>query len=81
MGVERGPVSFLVLPAGSYVASIDGGDPLIRWQLETGLDWTISSVAGESYRVDVSRPLLAPLFFPLCPLELLMEELCRSCSG
>ncbi|CAG00413.1 unnamed protein product [Tetraodon nigroviridis] len=38
---------------GSYVASIDGGDPLIRWQLETGLDWTISSVAGESYRVDV----------------------------
>lgn len=37
------------------MVSIDGGDPLIRWQLERGLDWTISSVAGESYRVDVSR--------------------------
>lgn len=35
--------------------SIDGGDPLIKRQLEGGLDWTISSVAGESYRVDVSR--------------------------
>ncbi|AWO99935.1 Hypothetical protein SMAX5B_006776 [Scophthalmus maximus] len=36
-----------------YVVSIDGGDPLIRWQMERGLDWTISSVAGESYRVDI----------------------------
>ncbi|XP_013858785.1 mesenteric estrogen-dependent adipogenesis protein [Austrofundulus limnaeus] len=36
-----------------YVVSVDGGDPFIRWQLERGLDWTISSVAGESYRVDV----------------------------
>ncbi|KAG7224575.1 hypothetical protein INR49_011327 [Caranx melampygus] len=36
-----------------YVVSIDGNDPLIRWQMERGLDWTISSVAGESYRVDV----------------------------
>ncbi|XP_029375382.1 mesenteric estrogen-dependent adipogenesis protein [Echeneis naucrates] len=36
-----------------YVVSIDGRDPLVRWQLERGLDWTISSVAGESYRVDV----------------------------
>ncbi|AWO99936.1 Hypothetical protein SMAX5B_006776 [Scophthalmus maximus] len=44
-----------------YVVSIDGGDPLIRWQMERGLDWTISSVAGESYRVDVSGTLR-----PLC---------------
>ncbi|XP_062262301.1 mesenteric estrogen-dependent adipogenesis protein-like [Platichthys flesus] len=36
-----------------YVVSIDGSDPLIKWQLERGLDWTISSVAGESYRVDI----------------------------
>ncbi|XP_060911041.1 mesenteric estrogen-dependent adipogenesis protein-like [Labrus mixtus] len=36
-----------------YVVSIYGNDPYIRWQLERGLDWTISSVAGESYRVDI----------------------------
>uniref|UniRef100_A0A3Q1HCT0 Uncharacterized protein n=1 Tax=Anabas testudineus TaxID=64144 RepID=A0A3Q1HCT0_ANATE len=36
-----------------YVVSIDGNDALIKWQLEKGLDWTISSVAGESYRVDI----------------------------
>ncbi|KAK2828304.1 hypothetical protein Q5P01_019338 [Channa striata] len=36
-----------------YVVSIDGNDPFIRWQMEKGLDWTMSSVAGESYRVDV----------------------------
>lgn len=40
-----------------YVVSIDGNHPLIKWQMERGLDWTISSVAGESYRVDVSRAL------------------------
>ena len=53
--VERRPTSFSVFIPGSYVVSIDGSDPVIRWQLERGLDWTISSVAGESYRVDVSR--------------------------
>ncbi|XP_034034968.1 mesenteric estrogen-dependent adipogenesis protein-like [Thalassophryne amazonica] len=36
-----------------YVVSIDGNDPFIRWQIQRGLDWTISSVAGESYRVDI----------------------------
>ncbi|XP_040906980.1 mesenteric estrogen-dependent adipogenesis protein-like [Toxotes jaculatrix] len=36
-----------------YVVSIDGNDPFIKWQIERGLDWTISSVAGESYRVDI----------------------------
>ncbi|XP_017273417.1 mesenteric estrogen-dependent adipogenesis protein [Kryptolebias marmoratus] len=36
-----------------YVVSVDGRDPFIRWQLERGLDRTISSVAGESYRVDI----------------------------
>lgn len=63
---NRVSVSIFVLTAGSYVASIDGGEPLIRWQLETGLNWTISSVAGESYRVDVSGPFLASVpFFTL----------------
>ncbi|XP_074467052.1 mesenteric estrogen-dependent adipogenesis protein [Sebastes fasciatus] len=36
-----------------FVVSIDGNDPLIKWQMERGLDRTISSVAGESYRVDI----------------------------
>nr|XP_020476092.1 mesenteric estrogen-dependent adipogenesis protein [Monopterus albus] len=36
-----------------YVVSINGNDPFIKWQIERGLDWTISSVAGESYRVDI----------------------------
>ncbi|CAJ1063814.1 mesenteric estrogen-dependent adipogenesis protein-like [Xyrichtys novacula] len=36
-----------------YVVSIDGSDTYIKWQMERGLDWTISSVAGESYRVDI----------------------------
>ncbi|XP_029924742.1 mesenteric estrogen-dependent adipogenesis protein [Myripristis murdjan] len=36
-----------------YVVSIDGNDPYIRWEMERGLDWAISSVAGESYRVDI----------------------------
>ncbi|XP_074528688.1 mesenteric estrogen-dependent adipogenesis protein [Halichoeres trimaculatus] len=36
-----------------YVVSINGSDPYIKWQMEKGLDWTISSVAGESYSVDV----------------------------
>ncbi|KAM9846352.1 mesenteric estrogen-dependent adipogenesis protein [Aulostomus maculatus] len=36
-----------------YVVSLQGSDPFIKWQLEKGLDWTISSVAGESYRVEI----------------------------
>ncbi|KAL7390454.1 hypothetical protein ABVT39_021614 [Epinephelus coioides] len=36
-----------------FVVSFDGRDPFIKWQMERGLDWTISSVAGESYRVDI----------------------------
>lgn len=40
-----------------YMVSIDGRNPFIKWQLEKGLDWTISSVLGESYRVDVSSSL------------------------
>ncbi|XP_033996263.1 mesenteric estrogen-dependent adipogenesis protein-like [Trematomus bernacchii] len=36
-----------------FVVSIDGNDPFIKWQMEKGLDWSISSVAGESYRVDI----------------------------
>ncbi|XP_031136445.1 mesenteric estrogen-dependent adipogenesis protein isoform X1 [Sander lucioperca] len=36
-----------------FVVSIDSNNPFIKWQMERGLDWTISSVAGESYRVDI----------------------------
>ncbi|XP_061596753.1 mesenteric estrogen-dependent adipogenesis protein-like [Cololabis saira] len=36
-----------------FVVSINGSDPFFKWQMEKGLDWTISSVAGESYRVDI----------------------------
>ncbi|XP_043085282.1 mesenteric estrogen-dependent adipogenesis protein-like isoform X2 [Puntigrus tetrazona] len=37
----------------NYVVAINGGHPMIRWEMERGLDMTISSVAGESYAVDV----------------------------
>ncbi|XP_056300471.1 mesenteric estrogen-dependent adipogenesis protein-like [Pseudoliparis swirei] len=43
----RGPV------LKQFVVSIDGSDPFIKWQLEKGLDKTISSVNGESYRVEI----------------------------
>ncbi|XDV54485.1 hypothetical protein PO909_022768 [Leuciscus waleckii] len=36
-----------------YVVAINGSHPMIRWEMERGLDRTISSVAGESYTVDV----------------------------
>ncbi|KAK2870964.1 hypothetical protein QQF64_002071 [Cirrhinus molitorella] len=38
---------------GYYVVAINGNHPMIRWEMERGLDMTISSVAGESYTVDV----------------------------
>ncbi|XP_062414008.1 uncharacterized protein LOC119215185 isoform X4 [Pungitius pungitius] len=41
-----------------FVVCIDGNNPFIKWQMERGLDWTISSVAGESYSVDVRRTRL-----------------------
>lgn len=56
-----------------YVVSIDGNDPFIRHQLACGLDWTISSVAGESYRVDVRRTL--PVFYCLL-VPVLTESWC-----
>ncbi|XP_024121885.1 mesenteric estrogen-dependent adipogenesis protein [Oryzias melastigma] len=36
-----------------YVVSLDGRNPFLKWQMERGLDRTISSVAGESYWVDI----------------------------
>ncbi|XP_028322681.1 mesenteric estrogen-dependent adipogenesis protein [Gouania willdenowi] len=36
-----------------FIVSLNGNNPLIQWQMEKGLDWTISSVAGESYKVDI----------------------------
>ncbi|XP_061786937.2 mesenteric estrogen-dependent adipogenesis protein [Nerophis lumbriciformis] len=36
-----------------YVVSVDGANPLVRRRLEQGLDWAISSVAGESYQVEM----------------------------
>ncbi len=46
---------------GYYVVAINGSHPMIRWEMERGLDMTISSVAGESYTVDVSS--VETLFF------------------
>ncbi|KTG36200.1 hypothetical protein cypCar_00023678 [Cyprinus carpio] len=42
-----------VTALGYYVVAINGSHPMIRWEMERGLDMTISSVAGESYTVDV----------------------------
>ncbi|KAJ8412467.1 hypothetical protein AAFF_G00128030 [Aldrovandia affinis] len=36
-----------------YIVVIDGSNPVIKWEMERGLDWTISSVAGESYIVNI----------------------------
>ncbi|KAM8742148.1 mesenteric estrogen-dependent adipogenesis protein [Acanthopagrus schlegelii] len=36
-----------------YVVSINSSDPFFKWQMERGLDWTISSIVGESYSVDI----------------------------
>lgn len=38
---------------GFYVVVINGCHPMIRWEMEKGLNSTISSVAGESYTVNV----------------------------
>lgn len=62
---------FLFLGVGpqQYVVCVDGNDPFIKYQMERGLDWTISSVAGESYRVDVRRtPYSFCHFNSVCPL-------------
>lgn len=55
---------FLFLGAApqQYVVCVDGSEPFIKYQMERGLDWTISSVAGESYRLDVRRTLTLTLF-------------------
>uniref|UniRef100_A0A3B5LQW6 Uncharacterized protein n=1 Tax=Xiphophorus couchianus TaxID=32473 RepID=A0A3B5LQW6_9TELE len=52
---KKGPIK----PRGKspfypYVLSVNGGNPMMKWQMEKGLDWTISSVGGESYRVEVN---------------------------
>uniref|UniRef100_H2LE80 Uncharacterized protein n=1 Tax=Oryzias latipes TaxID=8090 RepID=H2LE80_ORYLA len=44
-----------------YVVSIDSSEPFLKWQMERGLDRTISSVAGESYWVDVSIDIVEAL--------------------
>lgn len=44
----------LSIALGYYVVAINGSHPMIRWEMKRGLDLTISSVAGESYTVDVS---------------------------
>ncbi|XP_010902557.2 mesenteric estrogen-dependent adipogenesis protein [Esox lucius] len=48
---KKAPKSLRVLQR--YVVAIDGSNSLIRWEMERGLDRAISSVAGESYRVDI----------------------------
>ncbi|XP_066556384.1 mesenteric estrogen-dependent adipogenesis protein [Amia ocellicauda] len=41
------------------IVPINGSHPGIQWEIEKGLDWAISSVAGESYhvRIDVKEAL------------------------
>ncbi|XP_077402969.1 mesenteric estrogen-dependent adipogenesis protein [Vanacampus margaritifer] len=39
--------------AKRYVVCLSGADPMVRWRMGAGLDWAISSVAGESYDVEV----------------------------
>lgn len=41
------------------IVALNGSHPLVRWQMEQGLDKAISSVAGESYnvKIDVSSAL------------------------
>lgn len=56
----------LVSVAKRFVVSVDGNEPFVRWQLEKGLDWTISSVAGESYRVEVRRVAVSDLLYSCC---------------
>ncbi|XP_036393263.1 mesenteric estrogen-dependent adipogenesis protein-like [Megalops cyprinoides] len=36
-----------------YIVILDGNNPVIKWEMERGLDHTISSVAGESYKVKI----------------------------
>ncbi|KAL2094658.1 hypothetical protein ACEWY4_009377 [Coilia grayii] len=36
-----------------FIVALNGSHPLVRWQIEQGLDQTISSVAGESYSVEI----------------------------
>lgn len=55
------PFLLLSIVLGYYVVAINGSHPMIRWEMERGLDMTISSVAGESYTVDVSS--VETLFF------------------
>ncbi len=55
------PLLLLSIVLGYYVVAINGSHPMIRWEMERGLDMTISSVAGESYTVDVSS--VETLFF------------------
>uniref|UniRef100_A0A3P9P0Z7 Mesenteric estrogen dependent adipogenesis n=1 Tax=Poecilia reticulata TaxID=8081 RepID=A0A3P9P0Z7_POERE len=59
---KKGPIK----PRGKflqeYVLSVNGGNPMMKWQMERGLDWTISSVAGESYRVEVNSAVFVNLF-------------------
>ncbi|XP_063059686.1 mesenteric estrogen-dependent adipogenesis protein-like [Engraulis encrasicolus] len=36
-----------------FIVVLNGSHPAVRWQMEQGLDRTISSVAGESYSVEI----------------------------
>ncbi|MEQ2206814.1 hypothetical protein XENOCAPTIV_003220, partial [Xenoophorus captivus] len=61
-----------------YVLSIDGGNPMIKWQMERGLDWAISSVAGESYRVEVSTIIdLSEILESLAAVDVIAENLMK----
>ncbi|PWA22864.1 hypothetical protein CCH79_00002332 [Gambusia affinis] len=57
-----------------YVLSVNGGNPMMKWQMEKGLDWTISSVAGESYRVEID---LSEILQSLAAEGLIAENLMK----
>ncbi|KAI1893584.1 hypothetical protein AGOR_G00125230 [Albula goreensis] len=48
---KKAPKNTTVLK--QYVVVINGSNPVIKWEMERGLDHTISSVAGESYSVKI----------------------------
>ncbi|XP_026184726.1 uncharacterized protein medag [Mastacembelus armatus] len=36
-----------------FMVCVNGGDSFVQWHMAKGLDWAISSVAGESYRLKI----------------------------
>ncbi|XP_032433085.1 mesenteric estrogen-dependent adipogenesis protein [Xiphophorus hellerii] len=69
---KKGPIKPRALQ--EYVLSVNGGNPMMKWQMEKGLDWTISSVGGESYRVEID---LSEILQSLAAEGLIAENLMK----